>query len=99
MRQVRWSQSASIDLNRLMSHIAEENERNATLVGDRIDQTAKNLGLMATGHFGRVEDTYEIRVTKSPYVIAYGKTETMIVILRVIHGARDGRLGEWPMDK
>lgn len=98
MRQVLWSKLASEDLDVLVSYIAEESEQNATRVGDRIEQTAKNLGDSAIGHFGRVQDTYEIVVHRTHYIISYDKTETSINILRVIHGSREWKEGEWPVD-
>lgn len=92
MRTVVWARSASRDFNGLVAYIAEESEPNATLVGDRIERVARNLADFAIGHFGRVEDTYEVVAPKTPFIIAYEKTETTIVILRVIHAARD-----WPV--
>jgi plasmid stabilization system protein ParE len=55
---------------------------------------------MATGRPGRVGGTYEKPVTRLPYIIAYAidlvAGRETVVILRVIHGARDWQLDEWP---
>jgi plasmid stabilization system protein ParE len=56
---------------------------------------------MATGRRGRVEGTYEKIVPKLPQIIAYAIDEQpggreIIVILRVIHGARHWPPGGWP---
>jgi plasmid stabilization system protein ParE len=85
-------------LNEIVSYIAEDSEQNATLVGDRIERTANRLADFPIGRFGRVENTYEIVVARTSYIIAYEKSETTIVILRVIHGARDWQEGAWPAD-
>ena len=98
MRRVIWSRSASEDLNELVAWIAQDSEPNAGLVLDRIERVAANLSDAAIGRFGRVEDTYEIVVPRTPYIIAYAKTDETIMILRVIHGARDWREGGWPAD-
>jgi toxin ParE1/3/4 len=98
MRKIFWAKSAAKDLNELLAYIAADSEHSANLVGDRIDRAARNLADFATGHFGRVPDTYEVVVLKTPYILAYAKTETTITILRVIHGSRDWPEGTWPAD-
>ena len=98
MRQVVWTKSASRELNEHLSYIAEDSPQNARLVGARIQKTTASLAELATGHFGRVLNTYEIVVPRTPYIVAYEKTGAMIVILRVIHAARDWRGGSWPAE-
>jgi toxin ParE1/3/4 len=68
---------------------------------DRIDKSAQSLGQIATGRSGRVADTYEKSVSRLPYIIAYAlqplpSGRERIVILRVIHSARNWPAGEWP---
>lgn len=96
MRQVLWTRLASRDLDELVAYIAEDSEQNANLVGDRIERAAGNLGESAIGHFGRVQDTYEYVVPKTSYILTYEKTDTKIIILRVIHGSREWQKGSWP---
>jgi toxin ParE1/3/4 len=44
-----------------------------------------------------MKNTFEAVVPKSPFIVAYQLTdETGLSILRVIHGARDWKEGEWP---
>ena len=83
MRQVVWTRLASKDLNKIVSFIAEDNEQNANLVGERIDATAKSLADFPIGRFGRVQNACEVVVARTPYIIAYEKTGAAIVILRV----------------
>lgn len=101
MREVFWSLNALEDLDSIVLYIATDNPRAALNVVEKIEATGNALGDMSTGRRGRVGDTYERVVVGLPYTIAYaveprpGGTER-IVILRVIHQARDWPKGEWP---
>ena len=99
-RQVLWSRAALDDLKAQVSFIARENPAAARRIGQRIRTTGDDFAQFATGHPGRVADTYEKSVRGLPYVLAYaferrGGAEA-VVVLRVIHSARDWREGEWP---
>jgi len=65
-------------------------------------RTAGNgLANAATGRPGRVPDTYEKTVTRLPYILAYAfgtlpDGGERVVILHVIHTARDWPQGQWP---
>jgi toxin ParE1/3/4 len=96
-----WSGSALDDLDSAVQYIAADNPIAARRVLERIDAAAEALGRVATGRPGRVAGTYEKSVRGLPYIIAYaiqplpGGRER-IVILRVIHGARNWSADEWP---
>jgi len=98
---VLWSESALDDLDSAIAYIAADNPVAARTVLERIDTAGESLGQVATGRLGRVAGTYEKSVRGLPYIIAYaiqslpGGRER-IVILRVIHGARNWPPGEWP---
>ena len=101
MREVLWSERALDDMDALAAYIASDNPVAASRVLDRIDATAVRLGHAPIGRRGRVDGTYEKPVGGLPYIIAYALEATptgdeRIVILRVIHGARNWRQGEWP---
>ena len=101
MRDVVWSEDALDDANELVAYIAADNPAAADKVLDRIELTAQRLGRQAIGRSGRVEGTYEKSVVGLPYIIAYAIRSLpdgieQIVILRVIHTARDWPKGEWP---
>ncbi len=103
MKEVRWSTSALKDLDKVLAYIAEENPAAALDVIDKIEKSGERLGFMATGRKGRVSGTYEKLVQGLAYVIAYTietKTDSAerIVILRVIHGARNWTSESWPKD-
>jgi plasmid stabilization system protein ParE len=101
VRDVVWSLAALDDLDGIVAYIAADNARAALHVVDRIDTSAGALGQMATGRPGRVFGTYEKIVVGLPYIVAYAiepraDGSERIVILRVIHDARDWKPGEWP---
>jgi toxin ParE1/3/4 len=95
--KVDWSEDALADVQEAFSYIANDSLQNAHLVADRIDHTVSLLAETPFGKPGRVKNTYEVVVPKTPFIIAYQLTKgKALYILRVIHGARDWREGEWP---
>jgi len=102
-RPVVWSCGARSDLVDIIRTIARRNPYAAARVADRIEEAASVLSDFPTGRPGRVSTTYEKVLTGLPYILAYeviprpGGGE-MIVILHVIHGARDWPHERWPAD-
>jgi toxin ParE1/3/4 len=101
VRDVVWADEALDDMDALTAYIATRNPAAASRVVDRIDETVDNLSHNPTGRRGRVDDTCEKPVRGLPYIIAYALQALpdggeRIVILHVIHGARDWPAGKWP---
>jgi toxin ParE1/3/4 len=101
VRDVVWSETALDDMDAAAAYIANDNQVAARNVLDQIEATAERLGRRAIGRPGRVSGTYEKSVIGLPYIIAYALTSSstdqeQVVILRVIHSARDWPKGEWP---
>ena len=99
-RPVIWTRAALSELKFQIDFIARENPAAARRVVERIRSSGNCLEDFATGHPGRVAETYERSVRGLPYIIAYaivrtGSAET-IAVLYVIHTARDWRVAEWP---
>jgi toxin ParE1/3/4 len=99
VRAVVWSQAGLDDLDSIIDYIAADNAAAASKVAGKIETTADGLGRRPIGHPGRVGGTYEKSVIGLPYIIAYAlqmmpSGEEQVVILRVIHTARN-----WPKDK
>ena len=100
-RRVLWSRDALEDFKGAVDFIAERNPAAAKRVAKAIRRTGRLLGRAATGRPGRVGGTYEKAVAGLPYLMAYsiqgllGEGE-IVLILRVIHGARDWPSGAWP---
>ena len=79
-------------LQAVREYIAEVNPGAARQVAQCILQA---VGLLAEqpslGRPGRVPETRELVITGTPYSAAYRVVDDTIVILRVLHGAR-----QWP---
>lgn len=101
MRRARWADSALDDFDAAIGFIDQRNPHGARRVAQAIRAAASGLAEMLTGHPGRVAGTYERLVHGRPYVIAYA-LETApdgserVVILRVVHAARNWPPGQWP---
>lgn len=100
MREIVWSASALDDMEALAAYIAADNPKTALQVVGRIGSTVERLAAAPTGRRGRVAGTYEMPVRNLPYIISYALQSSpageQIIILRVIHGARNWPEGEWP---
>lgn len=77
-----------------------DNPSAARRVADRIQDTGVALGEFATGRPGRVTGTYEVPIARLPYIISYALLSVAgrqnVVILHVIHTARDWPVEGWP---
>jgi plasmid stabilization system protein ParE len=96
MRAIVWSDDALNDFDSALFYVAKDNNIAADLIADRVDSALKTLASIPIGHPGRVEGTYEKRVLKTPYIIAYALNEETLTILRVIHSSQDWRKNSWP---
>jgi len=96
--RVLWSAAALQDYDQTIAYIAGKNPDAAGRVADIIDRTARELGALQIGRRGRVAGTYEKIVPRLPYVLAYAidEADNSVVMLHVIHGARDWPPGQWP---
>jgi toxin ParE1/3/4 len=99
-RTVVWSRDALEEIKDISRFIAHDNPSAARRVGQKIRETAAGLGIRPVGRRGRVSETYEKSIDGLPYILAYaiqvvGDNER-IVILRVIHTARNWQKDFWP---
>lgn len=101
-RPVQWSQKALNDIKHQVKFISKDNPDAARRVADQIRDTGTALGAIATGRPGRVSGTYEKSVRHLPYIIVYALSERAgrkdVVILHVIHTARDWPAKDWPRE-
>jgi toxin ParE1/3/4 len=90
--QIKWHRKARQDLRHVKAYIAEDNPQAAAQVAAHIlravERLLTNPGI---GRPGRVMDTRELVITGTPYLVPYRVMGDVIVILRVLHGAR-----RWP---
>ena len=100
MRPVRWSREALDDIKEQAAFIALDDREAALRVADRLREAGTALGRRPIGRLGRVSGTYEKSVARLPYIIAYALTEgdggEAVVILPVIHTARNWGQNSWP---
>ncbi len=84
-----WSPEALQDLRELRAYIANENPAAAKKVAERIIFLVKQLPENPEiGRPGRVPDTRELVVSRTPFVVPYRVAADRIDILRVCHSAR-----------
>lgn len=94
--RIEWSPVALDDRDRIFDYydIEEDSPRAAILVDERIAQQIEVLiDHPEFGRPGRVDDTRELVISKTPYVVAYRIMGDAIRILRVLHSKQ-----LWPGD-
>lgn len=92
--RVDWKVTARHDLAEAIAWIARENPRAAMRVHAEVMQQVERLGRHPnSGRPGRIEHTRELVINRTPYIVPYQVTDSGVVVLRVLHGAR-----RWPDD-
>lgn len=90
--RIKWHRRARQDLRALRAYIAEDNPQATAQVAARILQVVARLpSHVGLGRPGRILGTRELVITGTPYLVPYRVVGDVIVILRVLHGAR-----QWP---
>ena len=92
--RIVWSPLALRDRVAIYDHIEADSPRAAADVDDRLAERINGLlTFPKSGRPGRVEETRELVVTGTPYIVVYGLADDLIRILRILHGAQ-----RWPVD-
>ena len=90
--QVTWRRRAREDLEMAQRFIAPHDPGAASRMGDRILAAAFALATAPEiGRPGRVDETRELVVPHTPFILAYAVLAGEVVILDVVYGAQ-----EWP---
>jgi toxin ParE1/3/4 len=77
------------DRDGIFGYIEAENPRAAIHVDEKIADAARRLlDFPESGRPGRVADTRELVIPRTPYVAAYLVDRDSVRILRVLHGAQ-----------
>jgi toxin ParE1/3/4 len=85
-----WTTAARRDVNEIWDFIEVRNPDAAELVSSEILRAVKGLlQFPKRGKPGRVKETRELVVSGLPYVVVYLLADERVVILRVLHGAKD----------
>jgi toxin ParE1/3/4 len=88
--RILYSPESLRDLTNIYDYIAERNPYAASRVLGRIRAAINLLSeFPRIGHSGRAPDTREWVVKGLPYVIVHELHEDELVILAIMHGARD----------
>ncbi|KQW32049.1 plasmid stabilization protein [Rhizobium sp. Root274] len=99
-RPVVWSVDAYRDTLAILRHIAEDDPDTAERIVDIIEDAGHRLGERSTGRPGRVAGTFEKSLAPLPWILCYSiQTDAdheSVLILRVIHTARNWPGGTWP---
>jgi len=90
--RVEWSAFAFVDREAIFDYIEQDSPRAAVAVDNQIEQQAEALEQFPEmGRIGRVENTRELVIQRTPYIAVYRISGNTVRILRVLHGAQ-----QWP---
>lgn len=90
--KLEWAPLALADRDAIFNHIEAENPAAAIAVDQAIETQVKRLARFPqSGRPGRIANTRELVVNRTPYIAAYLITADTIRILRILHGAQ-----RWP---
>jgi addiction module RelE/StbE family toxin len=88
--QLRWSEEAADDLERITNYLFEETPQHAPeLVRAIYNAPAAVLQFPHRGRPGKKEGTRELVLTPLPYIVVYRIAGDAIHILRILHGAQE----------
>ena len=86
---IEWSVLALEDRDQIFDFIASENPLAAVSVDIEIEeQVSQPVLFPKSGRLGRVEDTSELIINRTPYIAAYQIRENEVTVLRVLHCAQ-----------
>ena len=91
---VTWLVRAERDLEQIFDYLFEQNPGAARRAQQAIFNLVDRLGEFAgLGRSGRVPNTRELVIARTPYIVTYevDRRAGLITIVRVLHGAR-----HWP---
>ena len=92
--RLEWSLFAQADRDAIFDYIEADSPQAAITVDDRIQVQVEGLmQFPASGRPGRIEETRELVILRTPYIAAYRIAGNTVRILRVLHGAQ-----QWPED-
>lgn len=90
--KVEWSALAMEDRDRIFDYIESESPKAAIQVDIRIEEQVDQLVQFPDlGRLGRIDDTRELVISQTSYVVPYRVYGNVVRILRVLHCAQ-----QWP---
>jgi plasmid stabilization system protein ParE len=91
-RPVLWSGKALVQFDAAIDYLAAHNLEAAQKLESRILETVAALSRRPIGRPGREPETYEKKITGTPYLVVYeldGKIIESLRILRLFHTSQD----------
>ena len=86
---IRWSALAIEDREVIFDYLLHLDPAAAIRIDLEIDQQVENLARFPKlGRDGRVADTRELVINRTPYIVAYSLDADPPVVLRVIHSSQ-----------
>lgn len=90
--RIRYTTAAQEDLKSLLDFILENHPTNALVVLQRIEDRIRLLSTQPEmGRPGRIPETRELVIPRTPFVVPYQIRGNSLIILRVYHAAQ-----KWP---
>jgi toxin ParE1/3/4 len=90
--EITWRPIALQDLNELHRYIANDDPAAANRVRTAIAAAVARLANYPNlGRPGRVAETRELVISRTPYIVAYTVLGDQVMILSILHGSR-----QWP---
>lgn len=87
-----WTKQAIADLNHAYDYIADTDPGSAQGIIERIENSLESLKQFPEmGRLGRVPQTRELVIPRTPFILPYRIRGDRIEILAVLHGSR-----RWP---
>ena len=87
--RIEWSRFALEDRDLIFDYVANESPQAAIVIDLEIEQ---QISLLATfpdsGRIGRVPETRELIINRTPYIAVYQLKGDSIIVLRVLHSAQ-----------
>lgn len=87
--RIEWSIFARADRDAIFDYIEKDSPQGAITVDDRIRAQVESREQFPKS--GRIEDTRELIIQRTPYIVAYRIAARTVRILRILHAAR-----RWP---
>ena len=93
MAKIAWLAEAIEDKDDLLEYIAQQSVLAALAVDEQIAQQIAQLTQFPyLGRRGRVSGTFELRISRTPYIAVYKLDGNQVLILHLFHERRD-----WPL--
>jgi toxin ParE1/3/4 len=90
--RIEWLPEAARNLTAQLEWLAERDPWAAIDVGDAVHAAVERLAEHPSiGRPGRVPFTRELMIVGTPYIMVYRIEETVVLVLRVLHGVQ-----RWP---